>query len=106
MKRFVHLGVVLVVLGSGSAAFPQQSTFLLRGVWRVTGVSGGAEGANSRPQPGLYIFTDTHYSFMRVTGTKARPKFQSNATATDSEKVASYDAFFAQAVNYHISGST
>jgi hypothetical protein len=106
MKRLVLLSIALVVFGSESAVFAQPSTPLLRGVWKVVEVTGGAEGSNTHPQPGLFIFTDKHYSFMRVTGTKARPKFQSNATATDSEKVASYDGFFAQAGTYQVSGST
>src|SRR4249920_3684652 len=28
---------------------------------------------NKSPQPGLYIFTAKHFSFVRVTATKARP---------------------------------
>jgi len=106
MKRFVLLSAALVIAGSGSAVIAQQSAPLLRGVWSVVEISGGPEGVDSRPQPGLFIFTDRHYSFMRVTGAKPRPKFQSNATATDSEKVATYDAFFAQAGTYQVSGST
>ena len=52
------------------------------------------------------MFTDKHYSMMRITGTRPRPKFESNAKATDAEKVATYDGLFAQSGAYEISGST
>ena len=52
------------------------------------------------------MFTDRYDSAMRVTGTKPRPKFASNTVATDAEKVASYDGFFAQAGTYEVSGTT
>ena len=69
-------------------------------------VNGGPEGANARPQPGLFIFTDKYYSAMRVTGTKARPKFASNNVATDAENNLARDGFFAQAGTYEVSGTT
>jgi hypothetical protein len=106
MNRAVSfLGLVLIV-GIVSTALAQQPKGTLRGTWKVVEVNGGAEGTNTRPQPGLFMFTDKYYSAMRVTGTKARPKFASNNMATDAEKVASYDGFFAQAGTYEVSGTT
>jgi hypothetical protein len=105
MKR-VAFGLVAVLFGLMSVALAQQSRPGIRGTWKVVEVSGGNEGAITSPQPGLYMFTDRYYSMMRITGTKPRPKFESNAKATDAEKVATYDALFAQSGTYEISGST
>jgi hypothetical protein len=105
MKRAVF-GLVAVSFGLMSVGLAQQSKPGIRGTWKVVEVSGGNEGTNTSPQPGLYMFTDRYYSMMRITGTRPRPKFESNAKATDPEKVATYDALFAQSGTYEISGST
>ena len=106
MKRAAWCLGVVIVFGIVSMALAQQPKGHLRGTWKVVEVNGGPEGTNTRPQPGLFLFTDKYYSAMRVTGTKARPKFASNNVATDAEKIASYDGFFAQAGTYEVSGAT
>lgn len=106
MQRvLVWLGLVVAV-GSASIVVAQQPGASIVGSWRVVEVTGGAEGANASPQPGLFLFTGKHYSIMRVTGVKPRPKYASNNVATDAEKVVTYDALFAQTGSYEISGST
>lgn len=106
MKRAVSCLGVVIVFGIVSMALAQQPKKNLRGTWKVVEVNGGPEGTNKSPQPGLFMFTDRYYSAMRVTGTKPRPKFASNTVATDAEKLASYDGFFAQAGTYDVSGTT
>jgi hypothetical protein len=106
MKRAVSCLGVVIVFGIVSMALAQQPKGTIRGTWKVVEVNGGPEGTNTHPQPGLFLFTDKYYSAMRVTGTKARPKFASNTVATDAEKIASYDGFFAQAGTYAVSGTT
>jgi lipocalin-like protein len=105
MKR-IAFGLFVAAFGLMTVALAQQRGPGIRGVWKVVEVNGGNEGTITSPQPGLYMFTDQHYSMMRVTGTRPRPKFESNAKATDAEKVATYDGLFAQSGTYQISGST
>ena len=106
MKRAVSCLGVVIVFGIVSMALAQPRKGTIRGTWKVVEVNGGPEGTNTRPQPGLFMFTDKYYSAMRVTGTKPRPTFASNTVATDPEKIATYDAFFAQSGTYDVSGTT
>lgn len=106
MRRILACLGLVIMCGSVSTLLAQQPGTAILGSWRVVEVSGGAEGSNAHPQPGLFMFTGKHYSIMRVTGVKPRPKFASNNVATGPEKIASYDGLFAQSGTYEVSGST
>src|SRR5690348_4533224 len=75
IKRAVLTVVLMIVVVT--AAFPQAKKGggnPLVGAWKITEVTPANGQKISNPQPGLYIFTATHYSMMAVTGTKPRPK--------------------------------
>jgi hypothetical protein len=95
------LGLVAVaatVYGQSSAASP------LVGAWRVTEI-GDANGAPiTNPQPGLYVFTRQHYSFVRINGTRPLPDYPSNDKATDADKVAVFNALYMNTGTYTVSG--
>lgn len=96
--------VVGVVVGPVTSSGAQPTRNPLKGVWKVVEVSGGIEGTNTSPQASLYIFTDRYYSIMRVSGTKPRPAGPAGRM-TEAERLASADAFVANAGSYRVSGS-
>ena len=59
----------------------------------------------TNPQPGLYIFTEKHYSAVRLNGTKPLPGYASNDAATDAEKVASFNTIYVNSGGYTVSGN-
>ena len=77
----------------------------LVGAWKVVEITSPNGEKNTNPQPGLYIFTQKHYSIMLVTGTKPRPKYEAANKATDADKIATFDAFTANSGTYTISGN-
>ena len=79
----------------------------LEGAWRVVSihVSGPDSAANTTVQPSVYLFSDTHYSMMRVTGNQPRP-LAARDSVTDAEKLAAYDSFIANAGTYEVADST
>ena len=77
----------------------------LRGVWRVTQVT--FTGPNARTitaQPGLFMFTERHFSTMRVNNDTARTNLPTPAKATDQEVAAAARAFTAFAGTYEVVG--
>lgn len=75
----------------------------LEGAWAATSwdVAGEAIG---EPQPGLIVFTGTHYTMMYVNGAEARPRYEGEEL-TDPEKLAAYDSFTANSGRYEVSGN-
>jgi len=82
----------------------------LRGVWKVTEIASrvpGAEWVTVAPNVSVYIFTETHYSYMFATGVGPRRLFSGDPNKpTDVEKVAAYDSFVAASGTYVLTGST
>src|SRR2546423_654604 len=114
MKRLVAAAVLVVAGffagGPGPGPKTQKPPLGGSGVGgRVPSGRGGPRGgpppAGANPQPSLYVFTPTHYSFMAILGTKQRPRYPSNDKATETEKVASFDGFYANAGSYTVDGS-
>ena len=101
-----HLKLAMVIVGISLGGTVQaQST--LEGVWKIeeiTIVGGEDDGTYSSPQPGLYIFTEQHYSTLIVTGGSPRKLF--SYESTDEEKLAAFVNFHANAGTYQVAGST
>ena len=77
----------------------------LAGAWLITETTVTTpEGTwtNENPQPGVYIFTERHFSNMLVPN-EARPLFDSETT--DAEKLAAYTNFIADCGAYEVNGS-
>ena len=81
----------------------------LRGAWRVAEVttSGPNASTDKQPQPGMYIFTNRHYSMMRVTGDKPRAELPTDITkATSEQLIAAWNPFVANSGTYDVAGET
>ena len=110
--RTVVAGALVATLAVTAYAQSKGKT-PVEGVWRVaeTQVIGGENPRTiSNPQPGLYIFTNGHYSIMTINSEKPRTAipFQGPA-ATDKDKIALYDhwaPFTANSGTYTVKGTT
>jgi hypothetical protein len=79
----------------------------LEGAWSIVSirVTGPDSSANTTVQPSVYLFGDTHYSMMRVTGNQPRTLAAADSV-TDAEKLAAYDSFVANTGTYEVADST
>jgi hypothetical protein len=96
----------LVTMLSTMLAAQGSARGVLEGAWRVaeTVITGANASTTSNPQPGLFIFTRTHYSFWRVSGDQPRPLF--NGDPTNDEKMMAFDSFAGTTGTYEVSGTT
>jgi hypothetical protein len=93
--------VVVTVSGQSSATGNP-----LVGAWRVTEFADANRPPITNPQPGLYIFTRQHYSFVRINGTRPLPDYPSNDKATDADKVAVFNALYLNSGMYTVTGNS
>jgi hypothetical protein len=114
MRRFVFpaLALFLTVACQSEPAEPANP---LVGAWRITEmttISPDSTVTISNPQPGLYQFTETHYSMMYVPSGDPRPLDEGETPIlgalipTDAEKIASWETFIANSGSYEVSGAT
>jgi len=106
MTRVLHISIVLLLVTAFATAQKKGS---IEGVWKIveTVTTGGTGGPQTEadPLPNLMIVTRGHYMMMRDSGNKPRTLYQS-VKATDAEKMAAFDSFFANGGTYEISGNT
>ena len=80
----------------------------IEGVWKAAEVvigGGTDEGRHTTDlQPGLYFFSESHYSTMFVRGWEPRPMLSDNPTSEERGRV--YGPFTANAGTYELEGST
>jgi hypothetical protein len=91
-----------LLLAGISESWAQQS---IKGVWQVVEITttGPNASTNSSPQPGLWIFTDKHYTYMTVNTDKPRPVVPA-AKMTDKDRADAYRGFVASGGTYEIKG--
>jgi hypothetical protein len=75
------------------------------GPWRVTEIDDANRPPITNPQPGLYIFTEQHYSFVRINGTGPLPDYPSNDKATYADKVAVFNALYLNSGTYTVTAN-
>jgi hypothetical protein len=97
--------VVMIVHGQSLDKAASKANPLV-GAWKVTEIDDANKPPITNPQPGLYLFTEQHYSFLRINGTAPLPAYASNAKATDADKVAVFDAIFVNSGAYTVTGNT
>ena len=114
MKRIVLAAASVTVLAACQPA-PPADTNPLVGAWLVTEMTTTSPDSSfsiSHPQPGLYLFTEHHYSMMYVPSDQARPldagdvPMLGTLDPTDAEKIASWDTFIANSGSYEAVEST
>jgi hypothetical protein len=95
---------LLGLVGVAVTVFAQSPTTRnpLVGAWRVTEIGDSSGPPIANPQPGLYIFTQRHYSFARINGTRPLPDYPSNDKATDADKVAVFNALYLNSGTYTV----
>ena len=109
MRNLLTITVTSVILlGCGSTERREEigSQTKLIGAWLITETSvttPDGTTTNENPQPGVYIFTEQHFSNMLIPSVEGRLPFSSQRT--DEERLAAYDNFIADAGTYEISGS-
>jgi len=96
-------GLTLMVLCTTIVSAQSSTKKSIEGVWKVTEIVVTGEDASnvSRPQPGLIIFTQKHYSVMWVPGNQPRSLFKGE-NPTNDEKIAAYDSFVANSGSYEV----
>jgi hypothetical protein len=101
MRRALIVVLAAAALPTLSSA---QSRASIQGAWQVVEVSPDGPGAsvNSKPQPGLYLFTARHYSIMRVLSPEPRPGFSDPGNVTPAEALAVWGPLQAQSGTYEI----
>src|SRR6266567_7649525 len=103
MRRLI--GITLLGLCAFAVIISGQSSTTrnpLVGAWRVTEIADANGSPITNPQPGLYIFTGQHYSFVRINGTRPLPNYPSNDKATDADKVAVFNALYLNTGTYTV----
>jgi len=97
----------VLFLAAGVLATPSvsvaQDESPVQGAWITSGVTFPDGTARSSPQPGLFIFTSTHYSMMYVPGDE--PRADLGEEPTDAEAAAAYRRFVANSGRYEVSGT-
>ncbi len=113
-SRVVPAAVALVVLVTTAScsqapapAEPDAPANPLHGVWSMIAMTSGDDGATIDPsQPGLFIFTEGHYSAVYSLGADPRPLSAAGFDPTSEEKVAQYDTIIVNTGTYEARGST
>src|SRR5262245_27554685 len=105
MRRLIGIMLSFASCALMAATAYGQTKGPLVGAWKVTEIANPNNPPNTSPQAGLYVFTEKHYSAVRLNGTKPLPNYVSNAAATDAEKVASFDTIYVNSGSYAVNGS-
>lgn len=105
MRRLI--GITLLALFVVAVVYGQSPAKRnpLVGAWRVTEIDDANRPPIANPQPGLYVFTEQHYSFIRINGTGPLPDYPSNDKATDADKVAVFNAIFVNSGTYTVAAN-
>ena len=107
MRRLIETTMILglCVFGlSATTAYGQMKNPLM-GAWKVTEIANPDRPPLTNPQAGLYIFTEKHYSAVRLNGEKPLPIYPSNDKATDADKVAVFNILYMNTGSYAVSGN-
>ena len=106
MRRLIEttlLGLFVFAL-IAMTGYGQKKNPLI-GAWKVTEIEDPNSPPLTNPQASLYIFTEKHYSAIRLNGTKPLPPYPSNEVATDADKVAVFNMLYMNAGGYAVSGN-
>jgi hypothetical protein len=100
--RAALLGLLLFVAPvSGQTPAPMNP---LIGAWQVTEIDNPNQPPITNLRASLYVFSERHYNFARVS--RPLPPYPSNDKATEADKAAVFDALYLNAGSYTVSGGT
>ena len=100
----VALGILAAVLLASPTPGVGQEGTPVEGAWVVTSWTSPDGDTNAEPQPGLFVFTKTHYSIMFVPGSEARAQY-TGEQMTDADMLAAYTTVTANSGRYEVSGN-
>jgi hypothetical protein len=106
MRRTLGIVSVFAVLATVTIAwrvYTPNTSSVLQGAWVVTSWEWEGEMV-PEPQPGLIVFTSTHYSMMFVNGAEPRDRYPGDEI-TDAEMVGAYRTFTANSGRYEVNGN-
>jgi len=108
MVGFATLVVAAASCGQAPEPVEQAGSLNpLNGAWSMSKVTPGGGSATTPPsQPGLFIFTEGHYSAVYSLGGEPRSRSAVSFNPIAEEKVAQYDSIIVNAGTYDVSGST
>lgn len=99
MTTLMKVAASLVVVGIAFPGSAQAQS--LKGVWRVVEVTDADGKVNAKPEPGLYIFTDRHYSIQRVT----QPRGPLPEKPTEKDTATAFGPYTANSGSYQVKGT-
>jgi hypothetical protein len=104
LYKVIICAACLAILATAPIASAQGK---LVGVWKVTEVNLTVPSARTITpfEPGIFVFTKKHVSFVMVNGDKPRPALPEK-DATDAQKLATWTPFNAGVGTYEIKGTT
>ena len=109
-RTLLITGLAVVSVHACTPAQPPESAEAvsnpLFGAWLITETSvtdPTGTTVNENPEPGLYVFTEHHFSNMLIPGSERAPFRQDR---TDEERLVAYDNFIADAGTYEYTEST
>ena len=103
----VALSLVAVTGCNDSPADYSDGQSSLAGAWLITETTTKTPDSisvNKSPQPGLYLFTDRHFSLMLIPGEKPRAELPEGASL--EERCEAFENFVADAGTYEVTDST
>lgn len=103
MRRLLEITVCVLALAT-TTAYGQTKNPLM-GAWKVTEIANPGSPPLTHPQAGLYLFTEKHYSAVRLNGTRPLPSYPSNDVATEADKVAVFNILYLNTGGYTVSGN-
>lgn len=103
MRRLLEITACVLALAA-TTAYGQTKNPLM-GAWKVTEIANPNRPPLTNPQAGLYLFTEKHYSAVRLNGEKPLPSYPSNDVATDADKVTVFNILYMNTGSYAVSGN-
>ena len=77
----------------------------LDGAWEIVSMATAAGQTVTSPQPGLLLFTGSHYSYTLVTGDRPRPPLPPGVVST-TDLLRAWNPFSANAGTFEVSGDS
>lgn len=104
----VAAAVLAAVASCGQAPAPAAAppTNPLHGAWSVVSLTESGAAAIDPAQPGLFVFTERHYSSVYSLGSEPRPMAATPFVPTADEKTAQYDTIIVNSGTYDVDGSS
>jgi len=103
MRRFKGMTAALALLATTTVwQVANAQDVDLQGAWLVTSIT-SSSGEEIEAQPGLYIFTGTHYSIMFVPGSESRGQYVGESP-TEADRLTAYNSFVANSGRYDVTG--